>query len=82
MTNIGGDIWAYNWTSSSIGNLPYTMLVNDTGGNSNSISDSVSVQDTIAPNLFGLDESFDPVEFGNDVNISINITNIYTIGSI
>jgi parallel beta-helix repeat protein len=81
MINIGGDIWGYNWTSSSNGTLPFTVLVNDTGGNTNSIADSVSVQDTTAPNLFGLYESFDPVELGNDVIIRINITDVAGINT-
>ena len=74
MTNIEGDMWEYNWTSTSEGTISYTIWANDSSDNWNSLSDSVLVEDTIAPLLFNLVESADPLQVGNNLTIRINIT--------
>ena len=55
MNNIGGNTFEYNlWTPSSIGLKSYTIYANDTEGNTNSLADSINVEDTTAPSLSGL----------------------------
>jgi len=82
MYNIGGEKWEYNWTSDTLGLLPYTIWVNDSGGNSDYISDSVTVQDIISPSLSNLNESADPIELGDTFIVKINITDNYQIDKV
>jgi len=76
MSNVGGDIWEFVWTPSSIGFYPYTIWANDTLGNMNSTSDDITVQDTTAPNIFNLHENFNPLEIGYDFIVQVNITDL------
>ncbi len=76
MTNIGGDKWEINWTSSSIGNIPYKIWANDTENNLNSLSDSVSVQDTTKPLLFNIYESVNLIEAGNVLTVRLDATDL------
>ena len=45
MANIGGTIWEYDsWTPSTVGLKLYTIFTNDTEGNWNSLSSSITVK--------------------------------------
>ena len=73
MANIGGTIWDYDsWTPVTTGLKLYTIFANDTEGNWNSLSDSITVQDTVQPSLTSLVESADPLELGQTETIQIN----------
>ncbi|MHA2049968.1 MAG: hypothetical protein ACW986_10160 [Promethearchaeota archaeon] len=77
MTNVGGSLWEYNsWTPDTTGLKVYTIYANDTEGNWNSFSNSITVQDTIKPTLTNLIESADPLELGQTEDIQINITDL------
>ena len=90
MTFIGGNTWEYNsWTPSTTGLKLYSIFVNDTEGNWNTLDDSITVQDTIIPVLSNLIESADPLELGETESIQINasdlsgiITVLIEIGSV
>jgi len=70
MTKISSATWEYNsWTPLSAGLKLYKSFVNDTEGNWNTLSDSITVQDTIQPSLISLVESADPLELGQTETI-------------
>jgi hypothetical protein len=73
MSNIGGNTFEYNWTSSYVGIVYYFIYANDSANNWNSISDSILIQDTTLPIYSNLFESADPLELGNNPTISIDI---------
>ncbi|MFW9784959.1 MAG: LamG-like jellyroll fold domain-containing protein, partial [Candidatus Heimdallarchaeota archaeon] len=75
MTNITGDIWEYDaWTPDATGNWSYTIWIEDNNNNWASLIDSILVQDTIFPTYSDLTESDNPVELGDQLIISINVT--------
>ncbi len=50
MVNTVGDTYQNNsWTPSTTGSLGYTIYMNDTSGNVNTTSDTITVEDTTAP---------------------------------
>jgi len=52
MTNIGGDTWQYDiWTPLNLGMHSYTLFIEDMNNNRNSLSDSITVIDTIPPEI-------------------------------
>lgn len=74
MTNILETIWEYNsWTPTSTGLKLYSIYASDTEGNWNSISNDITVRDTIAPTYNYLIESADPLPLGQNVTISIEV---------
>ncbi|MHA2035502.1 MAG: beta strand repeat-containing protein [Promethearchaeota archaeon] len=76
MTNIVGEIYEYQWIPVIEENLLYTIYANDTAGNSNSIIDSVLIQDTTLPQFSNLNRSSDLVNPGEDVQITLDATDI------
>ncbi|MFW9830043.1 MAG: hypothetical protein ACFFEY_20920, partial [Candidatus Thorarchaeota archaeon] len=82
MINSGGSLWEYDWNPVSTGILSYTIYTNDTEGNWNSLTNSITVQDTIKPLLTNLIEITDPLELGQTEIIQINITDISTISQV
>ncbi|MBY8979269.1 MAG: hypothetical protein KGD72_02655 [Candidatus Lokiarchaeota archaeon] len=75
MVNIGGTIWEYDsWIPVTTGLKLYTLFTNDTEGNWNSLTDSITVQDTVQPSLTSLVESADPLELGQTETIQINVS--------
>jgi len=83
MVNIDGTIWEYDsWTPVTSGLKLYTIFTNDTEGNWNSITDSITVQDTVQPSLTNLVESADPLELGQTETIQINATDLSGISQV
>ncbi|MFW9824755.1 MAG: hypothetical protein ACFFE4_17565, partial [Candidatus Thorarchaeota archaeon] len=83
MVNIIGSTWEYNsWVPTSTGLKTYTIYANDTAGNWNSLSDSITVKDTIVPSLVNLIESADPLELGQTEIIQINATDLSGISQV
>ncbi len=83
MVNIGGTIWEYDsWTPVTTGLKLYTIFTNDTEGNWNSLSNSITVQDTVQPSLTSLVESADPLELGQTETIQINATDLSGISHV
>ncbi|MHA2288326.1 MAG: hypothetical protein ACXABG_06025, partial [Promethearchaeota archaeon] len=83
MGNIGGTIWEYSsWTPITTGLKLYTIFSNDTEGNWNFLSDSITVQDTVQPSLTNLIESADPLELGQTETIQINATDLSGISHV
>jgi len=83
MINIGGSIWEYNeWTPSSTGLKSYTIYANDTEENWNSLTNSITIQDTILPLFLDLIENADPLELGHAAIIQINATDLSDISQV
>ncbi|MFW9784405.1 MAG: hypothetical protein ACFFFB_19150, partial [Candidatus Heimdallarchaeota archaeon] len=82
MINSEGSLWEYDWNPVSTGILSYTIYTNDTEGNWNSLTNSITVQDTTKPLLTNLIEITDPLELGQTEIIQINITDISTISQV
>ena len=83
MTKISSATWEYNsWTPLSAGLKLYKIFGNDTEGNWNTLSDSITVQDTIQPSLTSLVESADPLELGQTETIQINVTDLSGISHV
>ncbi|MBN2157306.1 MAG: hypothetical protein JW776_14770, partial [Candidatus Lokiarchaeota archaeon] len=84
MTWGSGNEYNYTWQPNAVGNIPFTIYANaSTIGDLSSLADSITVQDTIAPSLSGLNEaSGDPTELGTDVDIRITITDLSTIDTV
>ena len=75
MSNIVGNAWQYNsWTPSNIGNYTYIIYIEDNSGLWNSTSNSILVVDTTSPTYSNLSESADPLELGNNIVISLDIS--------
>ena len=72
MNNIVGDTWQYDWVPTQTGILNYTIYIEDNSGLWNSVSNSTTVVDTTSPTYSNLIESADPLEFGNNIVISID----------
>ena len=72
MSKISSATWEYNsWIPTSIGLKSYSIYVNDTEGNWNSIVNDITVIDTTAPTYSDLIESADPLPLGQNESISI-----------
>ncbi len=83
MANIGGTIWEYDsWTPVTTGLKLYTIFTNDTEDNWNSLSNSITVQDTVQPSLTSLVESADPLELGQTEMIQVNATDLSGISQV
>ncbi len=74
MTKISSTTWEYNsWIPTTVGLKSYTIYVNDTEGNWNSLSNDITVEDTKAPKYSDLIESANPLPFGQNETISIKV---------
>jgi len=83
MTKISSATWEHNsWTPLSAGLKSYKIFVNDTEGNWNTLTDSITVQDTNQPSLTNLVESTDPLELGQTETIQINATDLSGISHV
>ncbi|MHA2390720.1 MAG: hypothetical protein ACXAEX_02025 [Promethearchaeota archaeon] len=83
MINIGGSVWEYDsWTPTSTGLKSYTIYAKDTEGNLNSLTSSITVQDTIKPLLSNLLENTDPLELGQTEIVYINATDLSGINQV
>jgi hypothetical protein len=83
MTNVGGSQWEYSsWTPTNTGIKSYTIYANDSEGNWNSLSSSITVKDTTQPSLVNLIESADPLELGQTEVIQINATDLSGINQV
>ncbi|MFW9950626.1 MAG: DUF2341 domain-containing protein, partial [Candidatus Thorarchaeota archaeon] len=71
-----GNAYEYSWTKNSVGMVEYTIYANDTGNNWNLFSSSFDIIDTTPPTFSVLNESADPLEFGDTEIISINCTDL------
>ncbi|MFW9951115.1 MAG: hypothetical protein ACFFKA_13435, partial [Candidatus Thorarchaeota archaeon] len=81
MTNIYGSTWEYNnWIPNTVGLKAYTIYVNDSEGNWNSINDDITVEDTISPEFDFLIESADPLPLGQNETISIEVYDTFGSG--
>jgi thermitase len=75
--------WIYDsWTPSSIGNYPYTIYMEDSYNNWNSVSDSIRVIDTIPPKCTLLTNFSGPLELGNSREIQIKVIDISGINQV
>ena len=80
MSYVSGDTYEYTgWAPSSTGIKSYTIYANDTSGNMNFLSDSITVIDSTAPSLSGLYESADPLELGLSETILIDVVDFSPI---
>jgi len=82
MVDIGGMIYEYSWTPNTTGTKLFTVYANDTLNNWNQLSDSIYVQDTTPPYYSNLIEISDPLELGNTVTISIDVTDLSGINQV
>ncbi|MHA2183236.1 MAG: hypothetical protein ACXAAH_17590 [Promethearchaeota archaeon] len=82
MTNIGGNIYEYQWTPGSAENLLYTIHANDSVGNSNFLIDSVTIHDTTLPTFSDFSESTDLADPGDSVIITLDATDVSGINEI
>ena len=83
MSYIGGYTYEYaSWLPNTIGVRFYVIYANDTSGNVNFLSDTITVIDTTGPNLTGLFESADPLELGISETIRINATDLSPIDTV
>ncbi|MFX1503468.1 MAG: S8 family peptidase, partial [Promethearchaeota archaeon] len=77
MGHIGGNVWQYDsWIPPSVGIYPYIIFMKDNYNNWNSFSETIQVVDNIPPNYSNLIESADPLELGNTILISIEVTDL------
>ncbi|MFX1556985.1 MAG: hypothetical protein ACFFC9_07010 [Promethearchaeota archaeon] len=77
MTYISGDMWQYNsWTPTSVGNKSYTIWMEDNNNNWNSTGGTITVRDITAPTYSDLIESADPLQFGDNETITINVYDV------
>ncbi|MFX0059321.1 MAG: hypothetical protein ACFE8J_13580, partial [Candidatus Heimdallarchaeota archaeon] len=67
------------WTPQSTGNYFYTIWIEDNNENWNFTTGDITVQDTISPFFFNLTESGDPVELGEDLIITIIVSDLSDI---
>ena len=83
MNQIDTNTYQFNtWIPSSVGIKGYTIYANDSKGNWNSLSNSITVQDTTLPSLFNLVENTDPIEIGQTETIQINATDLSGISHV
>ncbi|GAG61311.1 unnamed protein product, partial [marine sediment metagenome] len=83
MNQIDTNTYQHNtWIPSSVGVKSYTIYANDTKGNWNFLSNSITVQDTTPPNFANLIENSDPLELGSGVTISIDATDLSGINQV
>jgi hypothetical protein len=75
MSKGSGNEWFYNDTYNDLGGYSYTVWANDTSDNWNSAGPGTfTIQDTNGPEFSNLDDTPDPQEFGDFVNISVDVT--------
>ncbi|MFX0033981.1 MAG: hypothetical protein ACFE9P_15085, partial [Candidatus Hermodarchaeota archaeon] len=73
----GGDTWLYDiWTPQKTGIHFYTIWVEDNNNNWNSTIGNITVQDSVSPAFFNLTESDDPIELGEDLTITIIVSDL------
>jgi len=83
MAFIGGNTWEYNsWTPSTTGLKSYSIFANDTGGNWNTLNDSIAVQDTIGPTLSNVFKSSESIFLGQSVFIQVDVTDLSGINDV
>ncbi len=75
MNNTGGDYWLED-TFLALGTYNFTIWATDSFNNANFINGSFIVQDSTLPAIDDVRVLPDVPEFGNDVNISANITDL------
>ena len=74
------DTWESDpWMPLSTGNYPYTIWIEDNNNNWNFTVGDITVQDTIAPAFSNLTESDDPIELGEDLLITIIVSDLSSI---
>jgi hypothetical protein len=70
-----GDNWFYNTSYNDLGIYSYTIWANDTSNNWNGTGpETFTIQDTDGPMLINLDDTPDPQENGDFVNITVDVT--------
>ncbi|MFX1323617.1 MAG: hypothetical protein ACFE8N_01580, partial [Promethearchaeota archaeon] len=77
-----GTTYNYTWTRSWVGTVLFKIYANDTADNWASFTNSFEIIDTTPPNFYALNESGDPLEFGNTERISINCTDLAGINQV
>jgi hypothetical protein len=83
MVFIGSDTWEYNsWTPSTTGLKLYSIFANDTGGNWNTLNDSITVQDTIGPTLSNIIKSAESIFLEQSVSIQVDVTDLSGINNV
>jgi hypothetical protein len=83
MVFIGSDTWEYNsWTPSTTGLKLYSIFANDTGGNWNTLNDSITVQDTIGPTLSIIIKSAESIFLEQSVSIQVDVTDLSGINNV
>jgi hypothetical protein len=79
MTNVGGMLyqWAL-WQPNSTGTKDYKIFMSDNAGNWNYTTGNITVISTTGPNWSNLVENSDPLEFGMNFTVYINVTDLQT----
>ncbi len=74
MNFTGIDTWQWtNWKINSVGLHNYTIFMNDTQGNTFSVSDNITATNLNAPIIENLTFSTSPLEIGEDIEITVDI---------
>ncbi|MHA2472230.1 MAG: hypothetical protein ACXAES_03235, partial [Promethearchaeota archaeon] len=74
MSFIGFDTWSWsNWQPTSVGTLNYTIYMIDNSDNLNETSGSIEVIISSGPTIQNLSKSADPLEFGENFSVQIDI---------
>ncbi|MFX0026662.1 MAG: hypothetical protein ACFE8M_09610 [Candidatus Hermodarchaeota archaeon] len=77
---LGGETWLYDiWTPQKTGIHFYTIWIEDKNNNWNFTIGNITVQDTISPAFFNLTENYDPIELGEDLIITIIVSDLSDI---
>jgi hypothetical protein len=82
MVIIGENSWNYLWETQSSGNHQYTIWIKDNNNNWNFTIGDITVQDTTAPFFYNLTEVPNPIELGNDLLITIIVSDLADIKSV
>jgi subtilisin family serine protease len=80
MNNVEGNNYSYSWTPGSTGLVDYTIYMNDTVGNLNSTTGSITVQDTTLP-TWDQEPKNQTIEFGDEFSYDLNATDLSGINS-
>jgi len=80
--NISMDDCSYSWVPEEIGNISFTVYVNDTSGNWNSMQGVFTVVDDTAPEIVSWVIYPKAVIVGNEVSISVDAVDNYQLDSI
>jgi hypothetical protein len=70
---------SYTWAPSILGNISFTVYVNDSAGNSNSANGAFSVVDDVAPSLISWSITPGIVFVGGSVNITAEVADNYQV---